>query len=298
MKTTILHNQPYSLVRERLHSPVSIYQDEKSVLRVGPESVLRPELLKHQEMIENGFPVPQILEEGRLGDNFYYLEEKINGERLSDLLQTEYKEQQRISPDRFSQLQTIAHQYLTAQLNHKLEHTISTDAATGIHLEDLLNELPNQRDHFLSAFELFTQHTENLPVVLTHGDFNPFNLFPNQVIDFGASFRGPVGYDVVSNIFHVYYFPPSEGYEIKRLFDSSPEQIDEYLQYFDQVFIEHGLPALTLFLNDFIFARMVWAVVRMHRMPLLQSWRYELITKTVVDYLQGLDLKEKLLKVY
>jgi Ser/Thr protein kinase RdoA (MazF antagonist) len=167
--------------------------------------------------------------------------------------------------------------------------------ATGVHLGDLLNELPNQRDQFLSAFELFNQHTAHLPVVLTHGDFNPFNLFPNQVIDFGASFRGPVGYDVVSNIFHVYYFPPSDGYEMKRLFDFSPEQVNEYLQYFDQVFIEHGLPAMTLFLNDFIFARMVWSVVRMHRTPLLQSWRYDLITKTVTDYLQGQDLQKNLL---
>lgn len=291
MKTIVLRDQLYSLVRERLHSPVSIYQNEKSILRIGPESVLRPELLKQQEMIEGGFPVPKIMEEGRLGENFYYVEEKIKGERLSDLLQTEYKKQQSISAQSFSQLQTITHQYLSTQLKKTPRTSLSANVANGMHFTDLLEELPKQSDQLQSAWEQFLQHTAILPIVFTHGDFNPFNLFPNTVIDLGSSFLGPVGYDVVSNIFHVYNFPFSGEFEVKRLFDFSPEQISGYLQYFDQVFLEHGLPALTKFLNDFIFARMVWSAARMHRMPRLQSWRYELITRAVTDYLQGKDLR-------
>jgi len=116
--------------------------------------------------------------------------------------------------------------------------------------------------------------------VLTQGDFNPHNLFPEGVIDFEETYYGPAGYDLVTNIFSNTYFPETTGYEWIRLYSLTPEQKDIYYKRLDRIYTEAGLPAISDFCEHFEFLRAVWLTMRNHKTPKLQQWRYELFKKS------------------
>jgi len=106
--------------------------------------------------------------------------------------------------------------------------------------------------------------------VLTHGDFNPFNLFPKGVIDFEDHFFGPEGYDIVTSIIHATWFPRSGDFEKSRAYHLDHKQAKEVLRVASTVFDRD----LEQTFGPLVFLRSSWHVAGMQQWPKLQHWRY------------------------
>ena len=136
-----------------------------------------------------------------------------------------------------------------------------------------------------------------MPTVITHGDFNPYNLLEKGIIDFGNNFEGIAGYDTVSNIFQTYFFPNDIGFESQRRYEFTSGQVDRYLDSMNIIFIEYGLPRVSIFLSEFILSRAVWSAVRMQQAPRLQAWRYQNLETLLNGYLAGEDISKIIIDI-
>jgi len=151
-----------------------------------------------------------------------------------------------------------------------------SEFAKGIHLDTLCEELPEYVSRIRAIFEIIKQKLSVLPFVVTHGDFNPHNLYPAGVIDFEDSFRGPFGYDLVGALAHIDYYPDSTDFEFFAKYRFSEDQKRQYFKAFDRICTEANLPLLSEFKNEFEFSRAVWLLILMHKWPKLQKFRYDL----------------------
>lgn len=141
-----------------------------------------------------------------------------------------------------------------------------------------------------SAFEKVKERLSSSPTILTHGDFNAYNLFEEGIIDFGNSFEASAGYDLVSNIYHTYLFPKGGDFESTRRYEFSTKQINDYFSLVDDIYLQNNFPKLSDFIGEFIFTRTIWSAVRMQRYPKVQEWRYKKFEKILENYLSDGDV--------
>ncbi len=282
----------YEHVKTREYTPVSIYQGNGEFLRIGPKDLIAPELNLHKKLLGYGFPVPAILSEGEQDEKFYYTEQSFGDDLLGDVFWKDCIKENRISDEHFSSLLNLSEQFAQAQLK-----TASTDRDDesfylGIHMDYVLEELPEIKADILAAFEKIKVRTAGLPTVLTHGDFNAYNLFEGGVIDFGSIHNSPAGYDMVNNIYHTYNFPKTGDYESKRRYEFTQEQIKQYFASMDKIYLQAGLPKLSDFTEDFILGKTIWSVTRMQRYPKVQKWRYDRFKQMLAEYLAGKSIMQ------
>lgn len=281
----ILNGIKYRFVKDRIHSSIVIYTDGTSYLRVGEPEEIKQQLELHKKLVSYGFPVAELISDGPFEDKYYYLEKSVGKTLLGDIFWEDCKSNKIVSEQHFEDFLNLSKKIAQAQLSTaKPEHDME-DFFTGIHTNYLLEELPQLKDKIFQAFEKIKKCVSIMPNVLTHGDLNPYNLFKDHVIDFGSCFNAPAGYDIVGNFYHTYNFPKSGEYEMMRRYEFSKEQADRYFIELDAVYTDAGLPKLSDFLEDFIFAKIIWSSTRIHRFPKVQQWRYDRFEKTLDDYL-------------
>lgn len=293
--TITINNKNYNLVKIREYTPVSVYKGEGSYLRIGPQDILEPELHFHENLIHYGFPVANIIEQGKIGKNFYYAETSLGDQILTEVFQEDFEKYGQISEKNFEIILEISSKFAEAQLKTSQENKNSESFYFGVRIDIIQNEFPHLKEKTLNAFEKVNRNLTSLPYVLTHGDFNSHNFVGNGVIDFESSFRAPLGYDLVTGVGHVYFFPMYGDYEMKRKYEFSHEQINKYFENLDKIFISKGLKKLSNFIDDFIFCRNVYATVRMGKTPKIQKWRYEKFEQILNDYLENKPIFEKLI---
>lgn len=279
-------------VKTRDYMPVSIFKSGELFLRKGPGDLLREEIAFHRTLLEYGFPVPRILEEGNLNGEHYYIETSLGEKPFGEIFTKDTANRGAISDEHFDEFLEVAEKFAEVQLATRSDERDEEGFYSGLNMQFTLEELPKLRKEILRAFDKVKEKTKPLPYVLTHGDFNAYNIFKKGVIDFGSSFHGPAGYDVVANLYHLYNFPKEDGYEMKRHFDFSERQRKIYFEKMDAIYREAGLPEPTDFTDDFIFCRTVWATVRMEKMPKIQEWRYGRFRKILSAYLSDKSLLE------
>ena len=151
--------------------------------------------------------------------------------------------------------------------------------ARGVHLDWLSAELPQYEKVIAKRFQEITKRLSVFPFVISHGDLNANNLYPEGVIDLEDSFRGPFGYDLMSALVHIGYFPDSAEYEYFARYRFTPDQANRYRAMADTLSQKAGFPPLSRFDADFDFCRGAWSLVRMHKWPKLQEFRYNLFIK-------------------
>jgi hypothetical protein len=284
----VLKGKSFTFVKSRHLLPVSVYKGEDSYLRVGPKEILGPELELHRNLLRYGFPVPEIIEHGELNNEFYYLEASLGENHFGEIFREDCMEHGKISDENFSRFLEISKKFAKAQLKTELEPN-EEGFYIGIHVDSILEELPDIKDDIVRAFKKAVQNTRDLPWVLTHGDFNPFNIFTKGVIDFGSSFHAPAGYDIISCMYHTQNFPVAGDYEVNvtRRYDFSEEQVKNYLVEMDRIYADAKAPMPTRFIEDVKICRMIWSAARIHKYPKLQKWRYDRLRNMVGDYLKG-----------
>ena len=271
--------EKYDLVDVQRGEITAIYKNEAKYLRIGDPGKIARDLAFHKEMASFGFPVPRLLGEGVYADMQFFLEESLGDEHFGQIFKQETEKTGRISDTSFEEYLTSYKKFATAQLNTKIENKDWTAFEHGIHLAIILGEMPELREKILQKYESIKSRISALPFVRCHGDFTPFNTYPEGVIDFEAAFTGPAGYDLGGLIELWNWFPTSRDYEFYQLYNFTSAQRQELLDATDLLYTGHGLPKPSNYLPEFNFLKGIWFVVRMHHTPKLQQFRYNQFKK-------------------
>ena len=99
-------------------------------------------------------------------------------------------------------------------------------------------------------------------------------LFSNGVIDWENHFSAPFGYDLVSAVEHVGFFPEKDA-EFIAEYSFTEEQKLVYFETLDRVCKKRGFLPISEFKNEFRFLRLIWSLANMETFPKLRSFRYK-----------------------
>lgn len=274
-----IEGSTFELVDVQRDGASAIYRGDGAYLRIGDSQKIKTDLALHKQMEAAGFPVPAIIAEGEQGSKAYFIEASLGAKRLSDFFADDFENAGNISQENSRKLLEVTERFAVAQLRTRTPERDFEQFANGIHLDILCEELPEYAEQITAKFEELKNRVQSLPFVLNHGDFNSHNLFPAGVIDLEDSFYGPFGHDLYSALVSIDYFPNSQEYEFFARYQFSEENKAEYIGLLDRICAEAGLPPLSDFQKDFEFTRGVWALVRMHKYPKLQKFRYDKFIK-------------------
>ena len=251
-----------------------VYRSENSYLRIGAPDVIGRTIRIHREMESAGFPVARMLSEGVQGGRRYFIEESLGDVTFRLLFTRETETTGKVSDKTFDAFADVAKKFLHAQAKARTPSDARGFAA-GIHLDVLAEELPQYRLSLPMRFERILQRLEIFPFVLSHGDLGPANMYPRGVIDLEDSFPAPFGFDAISALTTIDWFPDGSEYEFPAKFRFTSDQRHRYLTMIDEVAVREVLPALSPYLGDLDFFRAVWLCARMGEWPNIQKWRYD-----------------------
>lgn len=293
-----IEGKDYIFVKTRSHMPVSIYKGDGCYLRIGPPELIQGEIDYHRSLLEFGFPIPTILTIGEHLGYGYFIESSLGEEHFGEIFARTCTRDCIVYDTEFEKLLAIVEKFLSAQLK-----TVNLKPSTPelfrrlIQLDTVIEELPELETSTREAMARIENRIQSLPSVLTHGDFNPFNILEGGVIDWERGSYTPLGYDLTSNITQTFFFPLGGDFEYTTSYRYSSEQIIKYWKRLDAICAEAGIVSISDYRNDFILCRCMWSLVRMQRWPKLQAWRNELYKKLLEAYLNDEDLTE-LLRTY
>lgn len=296
-KNIIIDGEVFTYVKSREFSPILIYKGKNIFLKTGPKNILEKELNFQKHLVELEFPVPKIIKEGEEKGKFFFIEESLGNNNLENIFSQDMKERKEISEEHFNQFLEIAKIYANSQVKTNVECANKERFTKHLLRDDLMNEEIPKLDHKTNqAVKKALDALSVFPTVLTHGDFHPSNLFPKGVIDLEGFAFAPMGYDLLTNIYTTYIlFFPDKNKESRRMYNFTQKQIEQYLNEIDKIFLVNGLPKLSEQKDHFIFLRLIWATVRMHRWPKTQIQRYERYEKILNAYLKGGSLENLLI---
>lgn len=286
-----INGKTYFYVRTRNHMPVSIYKGGDVFLRIGPKELIEKEVAYHRKLLGFGFPIAEIIGEGEYEGQSYFVEASLGEFHFGQVFTADFAKNGFVSDSIFRNLLNVAKMHAEAQLK-----TVSSSGFDRkefenlIHFPVILDEAPHMAEKIKACMEKAEGHIAELPVVITHGDFNPHNIFEKGVIDWERATSAPAGYDLATNISHIFFFPRGGDYEYTGKYAFSKEQAGIYWKEIDALYESEGLPKISDYADDFIFCRGIWSAVRMQKFPKLQKWRYDLYEKLVEAYLKGENL--------
>lgn len=275
----------FELVKSQRDGNSSVYKGSNSYLRIGNVGKIHSDLALHKRMKSAGFPVAEIISEGEVDGKAYFVESSVGDKTLSQMFAEEIEVTGSISEESFDQFLNVTDQFARAQIRTKTQERDIEEFSNGIHLDILCQELPQHAEKIQTKFKEIQARITELPFVISHGDFNPYNLYAGGVIDLEDSYCAPFGHDLIGGIVSIDYFPDSSVFEYFAKYKFSEEQKRKYMALLDGICDEERLPKLSLFQSDFEFTRAVWLLVRMHKWPNIQKFRYDkFIEKFLTNY--------------
>ncbi len=292
----IIEGKIYTYVRIRNKVPVSVYKGEGVFLRIGPKDLIEKEVEYHERLSHYGFPIAEILGKGEYENESYFIERSLGDFHFGQLFAEDFVKKEFVSDVMFKKFLALTKEYAEAQFKTALpEEYNQKDFEKLIQFETVLSEAPYLMEKSKTSMRKVHAHVVELPIVMSHCDFNPSNIFERGVIDWERASLAPLGYDIVTNISQIFFFPHRGEYEYMGKYVFSKEQVYLYWREMDALYESQGLPKISLYVNDFIFCRAVWSVVRMEKTPKIQKWRYDQYEKLIDAYLRGDDLMEFLI---
>jgi len=293
----IIEGKTYNFVKKRNHMPVSIYKSSTDYLRIGPKELIVKEIEYQKNLLGFGFPVPKITKEGEHQEQYYFIEPSLGERHFSQIFKANLSDAKTVSDTDFSVFLALIKKYAEAQLKTVTSNKfIPTEFEGMIKYDVITKELPTLEKSTTEAMRKAEEHIATLPIVLTHGDFNPHNILEEGVIDWERASYAPLGYDLVTNISQIFFFPLSGDFEFIGGYKYSKDQIEHYWKEMDALYAANGFPKISDYANDFIFCRTIWSVVRMDRWPKIQQWRYHQYEEVLKGYLNGGNLTDFLFK--
>ncbi len=278
-QTLALSGKTFELVRVQRGGLSRVYRGDGEYLRIGEPRVIKKHLDAHTLMEGAGFRVPQLLTAGEHGGKAYFIEKSLGDQRLGGAFAEDWQTAGVVSDTHFAEFTATVDMYARAQLRAPVPPLSLRDLKAAIHVRTLCKELPEYAERIQARFAEIIERLSVFPNVLSHGDFNPQNLFSNGIIDLEHACKGPWGYDLVTALVHIDQFPDSDSYEYFARYRFSWGQREKYLAFLDGIASENDLPKLSDYVHDFEFCRAVWSAVRMHEWPKLQKWRYDVLIR-------------------
>lgn len=278
-ETLEIEGRQFSFVTRQRDDLSAIYKSDDAYLRIGNPQRIKRDIARHRSMEEAGFPVARMIAEGEYEGEQYMVESSLGGKHFGLLFSDDIEQTKTITEAVFEQFLSLAERFAIAQLNTPKPAGDFKEFTAGIFLTQLCEELPAYAEQLRVRFERVKDHLAALPFVITHGDFNPNNLYPDGAIDLEDCFIGPYGYDLVSAIAHIDSFPDTEEYEYFAKYRFTPAQTKLYIERMDAISASAGLPPLSDFFDDFAFCRAVWLAAEIPSTPKLQQFRFDFVTK-------------------
>ncbi len=280
-KTIEVLGETYTFIRGRRNMG-GIYRSPNGerFARYGSREQVLQEFRLHQTAELYGFPIASIVATPTDTNPTFFVEASLGNALFTDLFRDHLNAQGMVANEQFQALLTLIQQFTEAQTKTRQSGDWNQVFAK-CHIHLILEELPNEADRIRKAWEKTQVALASVPFVLTHGDFNPHNLFPAGVIDFEDQFYGPEGYDPVTVIAHTLQFPRSGDYEMIRHYSFSLQQAQ---RLFDTVQTTSGYDVVSRF-APLLFLRSCWSSAGMHEKPNIQKWRYERFRQLLDLYL-------------
>ena len=256
-------------------------EDKTKILRIGEKEKIEEDLRKHQTLLEQGYPVAKVLDVGELGNDKYFIEECLGDKLFGEILKSDFEMYGRVMDESFQLMIDGSSKMLRVQIANSSSVQNWDELLTGVHVDWLIEELPEIKESVLKRIELCKKRLTNIPFVFSHGDYNAYNLFPKGVIDFEDGFYAPVGFDCLGLMVYPEYFPTKDvaELEINGGYKFSDEQRQKYFNAMNSILIENGLPGAEEIYEEIRFLKSIWLTVKMHRWPKMQEYRYELFKK-------------------
>src|SRR3989344_8390920 len=257
----------YEYFSTRAYTPIDVYRGADAFLRIGPAQLIDTEIAMHQNLEKLDFPLAPILGDGEFEERRYFIEKSLGDTHYGDLFAKDVSAH-------FDEWLRFVKSYADIQIKTARTNTGFKEFEKTIHFEDILSELPDMNDHLIKAMAKIESKLSSRPFVMSHNDLTPNNIFPDGIIDFERARYSPVGYDLATNIFHIFLHPTGGEYEFKRKYEFSKKQVAFYLESF---------PEIKNITGELFLCRAIWSTVRMHRWPKIQKWRYDFLKKILLD---------------
>lgn len=264
----------------RREDGVSVCRGEGAYLRSGPAEKLRAEISRHHQMLELGFPVAEIIEEGEHEGLRYVIEASLGSDTLGERFDSEMQRGGVITVGSFGAFLGIVLRFAQAQLASARVERARDEFRRLLRVDDLKATLPDVAQQTEAAFDLAAWRLRAFPAVLTHGDLHAFNICERGVIDIETATWAPAGYDVVTALLLPDFFPPD-----RRDYRFSPEQHAGYLAAIDGLYSDLGLPLPFNHIDDFRLCKAIWLTARRDRPAALLTWLDDAYRAMVTNYL-------------
>ncbi|TSC86112.1 MAG: Uncharacterized protein G01um10148_618 [Parcubacteria group bacterium Gr01-1014_8] len=279
-KFITIGGKTFELVVLQQGGVTGVYRGNGEYVRVGEPASISRHLEVHTMMENAGYPVAALLDSGTLGDKAYFIEKSLGDKSIGDNFEEDWQTNGAISEEHFRELLQVVLQYAEAQMTTHTTQGPPSELASGIFLGELCKELPGLARKIQSRFDEASERLSAFPFVLSHGDFNPRNLFAAGVIDLEHFFQAPFGFDLVTALIHIDLHPDDRSYEFYARYRYSNEQKRRYFLMLDKLAAKYQLPVISAYAADLAFLRAVWSTARMHKWPKIQKWRYDLLIQT------------------
>lgn len=287
MDTIEIAGRTYELL-PRLHPNVKekirIYKGHDSYVRVGAAARIDRIVATHRRLAGAGAPVPQLLEEGTIGDEKYVIEKSLGQKILRLEFADEVAAQGHVSDASFASLVELMRRYLIAQTALQ-EESAAAEFLSRMHIEALCEELPDFAPRIREVASNCVSSLSGFPFVLSHGDLSPNNIVASGIIDLEDSVAAPFGFDAVSVLVTGDWFPGDVDFEFEVTpYHVTPGQKAEYLAMCDSVCADNGFPLISRHIFEFDFFRVAWLTAGMDEWPKTQRYRHERFVK---EYLKA-----------
>lgn len=282
-KKITIDKQVFEFVKKRTYEPsYQIYRSPGAILRIGPRKIICKELQTQRELHACNFPVARVVSEGTIGDREYFIEEKMGDKHFGQLFSEDMQNYGFIRKSTFHGFLNVVKKYVSAQLKNKDKPNskMIENFVKACYLYDAQDELHGRIKAFPDIINKVRTAVKNQPFVLTHGDFNPHNIYPNGVIDLEGFAAGPLGYDLVSAIESIHFFPLGGDYEMFANYQFSSDQKELFYEEMEELLRDRECDVSTMKL-----CRASFSVVKMHHMPNIQALRYKMFERIAMLYL-------------
>lgn len=289
-----INGNTYDFVKKRAYKEVWIYGNAQGYLRIGKTEDLEKEIELQSYLQQHKYPVPHVIDQGIFEGNTYFIEENTGSETIAQSFIKQAGSQTEEQRDQLYQLLT---QYAEAQaLTVKKENFAEKFLEGAYYNEVAENEVKGDlKKKMADAKAKLLHDLSSVPYVFSHGDFNPWNIFPKAVIDFEYHLWAPFGYDLITCVLHDYNFPAESNLEMKRSNEFPSAFRSKVINY---VFDFSGKRLNTPIKNiaeAIYLPKLTFSSAHMDRMPKVQKWRFDLLEACVDHYLAGTSYMNRLI---
>lgn len=263
--------------------------DKSEYLRTAAPAEIAGEINLTKDLYTRGFPVPEVVGSGELKDGVaYYIEKSIGEHVLGEVFITDTKKYGSVSEESFTVFIQIVKKYCEAQFNPKnfVPQDKNTLSSMVVFTEVMEHHPPSleMQGVFFEVYEKISQKIMALPWGYVQSDLNAFNILPNGVIDFELVGFGPVGYDVITNVYFGRMWPKD-----RIAYILTDDQIARYISEVDQIAQKNNLPIISSYLDEFLVLKTIWATGKAKGSDSTDflQWRVRVRDWCIKEYLKG-----------